>query len=173
MKKHLYIMSACSESSVDWMVPVHTATEAPSLLCCCCCCRRRRRRRCCFSFLFFETFSSFMGCFFIYISNAIPFSWFPLWKPTIPSSSLCFYEGTRPPTTSSCLPTPASYAFPYTGALSLHRTKGLSSHWCPTYVAGAVGRSMCTLSRKKDRKVLTVLLSRKGWIPDSVQWRGQ
>jgi hypothetical protein len=35
-------------------------------------------------------------------------------------------------------------AFPYTGALSLHRTKGLSSHWCTTrpssatYVAGAM-----------------------------------
>jgi hypothetical protein len=36
--------------------------------------------------------------------------------------------------------------------LSLHRTKGLPSHWCPirlssvTYVvAGAMGPSMCTL----------------------------
>jgi hypothetical protein len=41
--------------------------------------------------------------------------------------------------------------FPYTGALSLHRAKGLSSHWClirpssATYAAGAMGHSMCTL----------------------------
>ena len=31
--------------------------------------------------------------------------------------------------THSCLP---ALAFSYTGALSLHRTKGLSSHWCLT-----------------------------------------
>jgi hypothetical protein len=41
-------------------------------------------------------------------------------------------------------------AFPFTGALSHHRTKGLS-HWCPTrpssatYMTGTMGRSMCTL----------------------------
>jgi hypothetical protein len=45
---------------------------------------------------------------------------------------------TNPPT-QSCYPT---LAFPYTGASCIHRTKGLSSHWCPTrqssatYVAG-------------------------------------
>jgi len=50
--------------------------------------------------------------------------------------------------THSCLPT---LAFPYTGASSLGRTKGFSSHWCPTkpssatYAAGATGCSMCTL----------------------------
>jgi len=44
------------------------------------------------------------------------------------------------------LPTP-----PYTGGYSLGRTKGFSSHWCPTrpssatYAAGAMGPSMCTL----------------------------
>ena len=31
--------------------------------------------------------------------------------------------------THSCLP---ALALPYTGALSVHRTKGPSSHWCPT-----------------------------------------
>ena len=39
-------------------------------------------------------------------------------------------------------------AFSYTGAFSLHRTKGLSSHRCPssaTYVARAMGPSMWTL----------------------------
>ena len=52
------------------------------------------------------------------------------------------------PPNHSCLP---ALAFPYTAASRLHRTKGLSSHWCPTkqssvtYVAGAMGCSMCTL----------------------------
>jgi hypothetical protein len=42
-------------------------------------------------------------------------------------------------------------AFPYTGESSLLRTKGFSSHLCPTrpssttYVAGARGSTMCTL----------------------------
>jgi hypothetical protein len=41
--------------------------------------------------------------------------------------------------------------FPYTGALSLQKIKGLYSHWChikppsATYAAGAMGPSMCTL----------------------------
>ena len=40
---------------------------------------------------------------------------------------------------------------PYTGISSLHRTKGLSSHLCPkrstspTYVAGIMSPSICTL----------------------------
>jgi hypothetical protein len=47
----------------------------------------------------------------------------------------------------SCLP---ALTFPYTGSSSLHRTKGLFSHWCPTRpssattVAGDMGHSMCT-----------------------------
>jgi hypothetical protein len=49
--------------------------------------------------------------------------------------------------THFCLPV---LAFPYTGALGLHRTEGLFSHWCPTrpssatYLAGVMGPSMCT-----------------------------
>jgi len=41
--------------------------------------------------------------------------------------------------------------FPYTGRSSLGRTKGFSSHWCPTrpssltYAAGAMGQSMYSL----------------------------
>jgi hypothetical protein len=41
--------------------------------------------------------------------------------------------------------------FPYTGASSLHKTKGLSSHCyltrpsSGTYAAGTIGQSMCTL----------------------------
>ena len=52
------------------------------------------------------------------------------------------------PCTHSHLP---ALAFPYIEALSLHRTKGFSSHWCltrpfsATYMAGAMGPSMCTL----------------------------
>jgi hypothetical protein len=51
-------------------------------------------------------------------------------------------------TPHSCLP---ALAFPYPGALTLHRTKGLSFHFCltrppsATYAAGAMGPSMCTL----------------------------
>jgi hypothetical protein len=42
-------------------------------------------------------------------------------------------------------------SFPYTGESSLHRTKGLPSHWCQirsscaTYAAGAMGPAMCSL----------------------------
>jgi len=65
---------------------------------------------------------------FLYISNVIPFSSFPSRTPCLipPSLLLWGYSLTHPPT-PSCLPT---VAFPYTGALSLHRTKGLSFHWC-------------------------------------------
>jgi hypothetical protein len=46
------------------------------------------------------------------------------------------------PPTYSCLPT---FTFPYTGASSLHKTKGLSSNWCltspssATYPVGTIG----------------------------------
>jgi hypothetical protein len=65
----------------------------------------------------------------IYISNIIPPPGFPFTNPLSHHPSLCLYEGASPPIHHSSLPT---LAFPYTGALSLHRTKGLSSHWCPT-----------------------------------------
>jgi hypothetical protein len=54
---------------------------------------------------------------------------------------------THPPT-PACLP---ALAFPYTGPLRLHRTKGLFSYWyltrpsSATYAARAMGPSMCTL----------------------------
>jgi hypothetical protein len=41
--------------------------------------------------------------------------------------------------------------FPYAGSLSLHRTKGLPSHWCQiryssaTNTAGAMSAPVCTL----------------------------
>jgi hypothetical protein len=61
-----------------------------------------------------------------------------------------------PPASLRIFPHPVTYswlpilAFFYSGATSLHGTKGLSSHWCPTkpfsatYVAVAIGPSMCT-----------------------------
>jgi hypothetical protein len=61
-----------------------------------------------------------LNIFFIYISNVIPFPITPSKLP-IPSP---LYEG-APPFIHSHLP---ALAFPYTGASSLHRTKGLSSH---------------------------------------------
>jgi len=72
---------------------------------------------------------------------------FPLETPYLILLPHCFYEGAPSPP-YSCLPI---LAFSYTGASSLHRTKGLSFHWCPTrpssaaYVDRAMGPSMCTL----------------------------
>jgi hypothetical protein len=62
----------------------------------------------------------------------------------------CLYS---PPSPDSMrvFPHPPCLVLSYTGALSLHRTKGLSSHWCLTisssaiYAAGAIGPSMCSL----------------------------
>ena len=77
-----------------------------------------------------------------------PFLAYPLESPYIVPHPTAFMKVYPYPPTYSCLP---SLTFPYTGALSFHRTKGLSSHQCPTkpssatYVAGAMGPSMCTL----------------------------
>jgi len=70
-----------------------------------------------------------------------PFQISPLAAPYTIPFLLFLWECSHPPTTS-LLPT---LAFPYTGAWSLHRTKGLFSHWCPTrpssatYAAWAIG----------------------------------
>ena len=83
----------------------------------------------------------------MYISNVIPFLSFPSGKPLSNLPSPCFSEGVSLPTHP--LPPPPALAFPYLGALCLHWTKDLSSHWCQTrsssatYVTGAVGLSMC------------------------------
>jgi hypothetical protein len=89
-----------------------------------------------------------MDILFNYISNIIPFPSFPPGMRPPPSHphSLFFYEGIPP--TYSHLP---AMAFPYTGALNLHRTKGLpptdASHKASSaiYAAGAIGPFMCTL----------------------------
>lgn len=83
---------------------------------------------------------------FIYISKLSPLLCFPSANPRSYPPPPCFYEGALTPT-HSCL---TALAFPYTGALILHRTKSLSSHWCPTrlssgsYASGAMSPSMCT-----------------------------
>jgi hypothetical protein len=96
-----------------------------------------------FFFLFLlPSFFSFFDIFFIYISNVIPFPCFPFEAP---------YPIISPPVHQPTHSAFSVLAFPYTGALSLHRTKGLSFHWLlirpssATYVSGAMGPSMCTL----------------------------
>jgi hypothetical protein len=91
-----------------------------------------------------------MSCFLNWIFSLFtfqmlsPFLVSPQNPPSHPPSP-CLYEGVPSPTHSH-LP---ALAFPYTS--SLHRTKGLSSYWCPTrtfsatYAAGAMDPSMCTL----------------------------
>jgi hypothetical protein len=64
-----------------------------------------------------------LDIFFIYISNVIPRPSTPFETP-YPLPPPLFYEGIPPPT-HSCLP---ALTFLNTGASSLHRTKGLSSH---------------------------------------------
>jgi hypothetical protein len=77
--------------------------------------------------------------YFIYISNVIPFLGFP-WKLPIPSHLTLLLWGcscTYPPT-----PTSLSWHSPTLGHLAFKRPRRPSS---ATYVAGAMGPSMCTL----------------------------
>ena len=86
----------------------------------------------------------FLIRYFLYLHfNCCALSWVPFQK--LPISFLL-------PTTHQ--PTHFYFpvlAFPYTGASNLLRTKALFSLWCPTrpssatYVAGAMGPSMCTV----------------------------
>ena len=60
--------------------------------------------------------------YFLYLHfKYYPHSWFPLWEAPPPSSPSPAHQSTH-----SCF---LVLAFYYTGASSLHRTKGLSSHW--------------------------------------------
>jgi hypothetical protein len=78
---------------------------------------------------------------FVYISNVIHISFFHFASPPISSPCPYFYEGVPPFTIHSHL---TILAFPYNGALSLHRNKGLSSYRCQirlssaTYADGAM-----------------------------------
>ena len=69
---------------------------------------------------------------FIYISTDIPLPGYPSTNPPIPHPppSHLFFSSMRVllhPLTFSHTTVPAS---PYAGASILHRTKGLTSHWC-------------------------------------------
>ena len=94
--------------------------------------------------LFLTLWRVFLLDIFYLHFKCYPLSWFPLRKPPypIPPPSVHQPDHSRFPV----------LAFPYTGASSLHRNKGLSSHWWPwakpssaTYKAGAMGPSMCTV----------------------------
>jgi hypothetical protein len=93
-------------------------------------------------------FHFLLDIFFIYISSVIySLSLFPLLKhpihPPPPASTRVLPH----PPTHSCFP---ALAFSYSGALSLHWTKNLSSHWCQirpssvSYAAGDMGHFICT-----------------------------
>jgi hypothetical protein len=106
-----------------------------------------------YSWRFLNKITSFCQYFlldilFIYISNIIHFPGFPFRIPLSYSLILASVRVFFYPPTHSHL---TALELPYTRPSSLHRTKGLSSHWCQiklspaTYVAGAMDFSMCTL----------------------------
>jgi hypothetical protein len=68
-----------------------------------------------------------MDILFIYISNVILLPSFPSANSLSHSPLNSAFMRVLPYLTHSCLTT---QAFPITGASSLHRTKGLPSHWC-------------------------------------------
>jgi hypothetical protein len=82
-------------------------------------------------------FHIFIG-YFIYLHfKCYPLPLFPLWKHPIPSSLPSYCEGAHTPTHLLPFP-PPTLAFPYTKTQSLHRTKALSSHSCPTRPSSAI-----------------------------------
>ena len=100
---------------------------------------------CCQPFFFFFNNLIFTGfCIHLHF-NCYPFPSLPSPNPLSHPSSPCFYEGTSPHTHAPKHSHLTVLAFPYTGASSLHRTKGIPSHWCQirtsfaTYAAGAMG----------------------------------
>jgi hypothetical protein len=96
-----------------------------------------------------------------------PLSQFPLWKPPIPSPLLLWGCSPTHPPIYSHVPT---LAFPYTGALSYHRTKGLSSHWCPTRLSSATyaARAMCSSMYTLCLVVCTLGPLGEVWLVDIV-----
>ena len=97
-----------------------------------------------FFFFFFNVFtiirypvpqdSVIRGCegdrYFLYLHfQCYPLFWFPPWKAPILSPPPPAHQPTH-----SRFPV---LAFPYTRESSLHRTKGLSSHWCLTRPSSA------------------------------------
>ena len=109
--------------------------------CCCFCCYFPALLHCVFmKALYVPSLFLLSDIFYIYISNVIPFPDYPSKNPLSPPPA-------HQPTYSYFL----VLAFPYTGALSLLRTKGLSSHWCltrpssATNAARAMSPTMCFL----------------------------
>jgi len=88
------------------------------------------------TFLFYWLFSLFT---FQMLSS---FTISPPQTPSLIPHNPCLYEGAPQPT---CPISPQCPSIANTGSLSLHRTKGLPSHWCQirssftTYAAGAMG----------------------------------
>jgi hypothetical protein len=75
-----------------------------------------------------------MDILIIYISNVIPFSGFPTRTPYPIPPPLASMRVLPYPATHSCLPALSFYCI---GVSNLHRTNGLSSHWCPTRSSSA------------------------------------
>jgi hypothetical protein len=87
----------------------------------------------------------FLIRYFLYLYfKCYPLSWLPLWKTPIPTPLPCFYDPTQPPspTSPSCY-CPILRHRAFTGP----RTSSLIDVWqgYSTYVAGAMGPSICTL----------------------------
>jgi hypothetical protein len=93
---------------------------------------------------FFEIFYWIFSLFICQIVSPFPISPPKTPYPISPASIRMFSY----PSIHLCL---TALAFPYTGALSLPRTKSLSSHWSPTrlssatYAARAMGPTICFL----------------------------
>jgi len=87
---------------------------------------------------------------FIYISNDSPFPGFLSISPLSHFPSPFFYNGVPPPKLPTLSTSSPWHSSLYWGS-SLGRTKGFSSHRCPTrpssatYAAGAMGLSLCTI----------------------------
>ena len=95
----------------------------------------------CESFTLYYFFLNFLLDFSLYF-KCYPLSWFPSETPLSPPLS----PAQQP--THCCF---LALEFPYTGAQSLHRTRGLSSHGglirpsSDTYAAGAMNPTICFL----------------------------
>ena len=111
-----------------------------------------------FSVLLFSCFlvDDLIAFLFFFLNWIFYLFTFQMLFPFPISPSETFYPIPSPPTSMRVYPLPTQPLplphpqFPYIGALSLHWTKGFSSHRCPTrpsfatYVAGAMHYSMCT-----------------------------
>jgi hypothetical protein len=99
--------------------------------------------------LFFLFFFHLLDIFFIYVLNVSPFPGSPP-PPKLPIPSLLSLPLRVPHPPTPAFPTPPP-AFLYTGPSNPNRTKGHSSHLCPTrpssatYRAGAMDPSLWTL----------------------------